>query len=415
MRSVRFVHAADLHLDSPFRGVDASDARVRSALVASTFEALDRIVALCVNEAVDFLVIAGDVYNSRDKSTAAQFRFQSAMERLADAGIPVYIAQGNHDPADGWSAGLRLPETVHYFSTREVEALPFERDGERVCTLYGRGYEHAAEKRDLSAGYRREAGDGIAIGVLHTNVGGRTDFEDYAPASMDALRAAQMDYWALGHIHKREVLSTSPAIVYAGSPQGLSPKEDDLHGCYLVEASSGSAKPEFHPTSSVVWARESVDVTECAGLDDVRDALRAVCHRVRDAAAGRPSIVRIDLLGRSDAHELLVRGTVMADLLRDLREEQLAGDPWVWVDRVLDKTSASLDIGAYRVSEDFAGDLVRLVDEMEADPSVVAALLAEVLGPIEALVGTQDIEVSGEELLLRARDLCLDRLEGEAR
>lgn len=415
MRPVRFVHAADLHLDAPFKGVDASDARVRAALIASTFEALDRVVALCLAETVDFLVIAGDVYNSRDKSTAAQFRFQSAMEKLAQAGVPVYIAQGNHDPADGWSAGLRLPETVRYFSTREVEAVAFERDGERLCTLYGRGYEHAAEKRDLAAGYRRVDGDVMAIGVLHTNVGGRTDFEDYAPASMDELRGARMDYWALGHIHKPEVLSESPAIVYAGSPQGLNPKEDGLHGCYLVEASPGSARAQFRLTCSVVWARESVDVSGCAGLDEVRDALRSTCGSVRSAADGRPAIVRIDLVGRSDAHELLVRGTVMSDLLRDLRDEQLAGEPWVWVDRIVDRTSATLDIDAYREEQDFTGDLVRLVDELAADPAAVAATLADVLGPIEALVGTQDLDITAEELLLRARDICLDRLEGEAR
>lgn len=415
MRSVRFVHAADLHLDAPFRGVDASDARVRAALIASTFEALDRIIALCVSEDVDFLVIAGDVYNSRDKSTAAQFRFQSAMERLAQSGIPVYITQGNHDPADGWSAGLRLPETVRYFSTGEVEAIPLVRDGETVCTIYGRGYEHAAEKRDLSAGYLRLAGDGIAIGVLHTNVGSRADVEDYAPASMGALRAARMDYWALGHIHKPEVLSESPAIVYAGSPQGLNPKEDGPRGCFLVEASSGSARAEFRPTCSVAWARESIDVCGCSGLDDIRDALRMTCARVRDGAGGRPAIVRVDLTGRSDVHGLLIRGTVMADLLRDLREEQLAGQPWVWVDRVVDRTSASLDIDTFRASQDFTGDLVRLVDEFAADPVAIAALVAEVLGPIESLVGVQDLEASPEELLIRARDVCLDRLEGEAR
>ena len=118
---VTFVHAADLHLDAPFQGIDASDDRVRSALVAATYEALDRIVGICLDEQVDFLVISGDVYNSRDKSLRSQFRFQSAMERLAEAGIHVFVAQGNHDPAEGWSAGLPMPETVHYFSTARVE------------------------------------------------------------------------------------------------------------------------------------------------------------------------------------------------------------------------------------------------------------------------------------------------------
>lgn len=415
MRPVRFVHAADLHLGAPFQGVDASDARVRAALLASTYEALDRIVELCLTEKVDFLLIAGDVHNSRERSRPAQFRFQAAMERLAEAGIPVYVARGNHDPADGWSAGLRLPETVHYFSTAAVEAFTVERDGEPICTIYGRGYERAAEKRDFASGYRRSPDDRVAVGVLHTNVGSRSDFEDYAPASMETLRGSGMDYWALGHIHKAEVLCVAPAIVYAGSPQGLNPKEDGLHGCYLVEADASGAMPEFRVVCSVTWARRSADASSCANIDDVRDVLRRVCDEVRSDAGCRPAIARIELTGRCEAHEALVSGASMTDLLCDLRDEQLAAYPWVWIDRVTDRTAASLDIDALRVQQDFTGDLVRLVDELVADPQAVAALLAEVLEPVEGSVGVVESDLTPEELVVRARDLCLDRLEGETR
>jgi DNA repair exonuclease SbcCD nuclease subunit len=413
MPSVRFVHAADLHLGAPFKGVDASDPRVSGALVASTFEALDRIVDLCVSEAVDFLLIAGDVRNSRDKSRSAQLRFQSAMARLSEAAIPVFIASGNHDPADGWSAGLAVPDTVRYFSTSEVEALPFERHGERVCTLYGRGYGHAAETRDLASGFRRSADDTLAIGVLHTNIGGRADFENYAPASMDTLRAARMDYWALGHIHKPEVLCEAPAIVYAGSPQGLSPKEEGLHGCYLVELGSAGAAIEFRPVCSVAWERRGVDVAARAGIEGVRDALRAECDAARSRSQGRPAIVRLDLVGRSEAHEQLVAGTAMTELLDDLRDEQMSADPWVWVDRITDHTTGSLDIERYRGSQDFTGDLVRLVDEIVADPARLAAMVAEVTAPLESSVGVFETDLTVEEMLLSARDVCLDRLEGE--
>lgn len=415
MRSVRFVHAADLHLDAPFQGVEASDPRVRAALIASTFEGLDRIVSLCVEERVDFLLIAGDVYNSRDKSLAAQLRFQRAAERLAEAGIPVYIAQGNHDPADGWSLGLRLPETVHYFSTREVEALAVERDGEVICTLYGRGYQHAAETRDLAAGFHRGAGDRVAIGVLHTNVGGREGFENYAPASLEELRAAGMDYWALGHIHKPDVVCEQPAIVYAGCPQGLNPKEDGLRGCYLVEVSAGHAEPAFRPTCSIVWDRREVDVSACGGIEDVRDAVRSACDDALRDAGDRPVVVRLELSGRSEAHAALVRGAVLRDLVADLREERLAREPWVWVDRVLDRTSAALDIERLRESQDFTGDLVRLVDDIARDPEFAAALVGETVRPIEGSVGARDIEFDSAELLVRARDIALDLLEGEAR
>lgn len=414
MRPVRFVHAADLHLDAPFLGVDASRSEVRSALVASTFEALDRIVDLCVAEEVDFLVIAGDVYNSRDKSLAAQLRFQAACERLAQARVPVFVAQGNHDPADGWSAGLRLPETVRYFSTRQVEALPVEREGEVICVLHGRGYEHAAEKRELASGFHRSSAGTVAIGVLHTNVGGREGFEDYAPASMETLRDAGMDYWALGHIHKPEMLSQSPAIVYAGCPQGLNPKEDGLRGCYLVEIADGHVDVAFRPTCSVVWSRTTVDVSSCDGIEAVRAALRDACDSARRDADGRPCVVRLDLIGRTPAHAALVRGTALTELVDDLRDEQLGSAPWVWVDRVLDRTAAVLDIDGHRGSQDFTGDLTRLVDEITADPKAVERLVADVLGPIESSVGSRDLGLDAMELLLQARDLCLDRLEGEA-
>jgi DNA repair exonuclease SbcCD nuclease subunit len=412
---VTFVHAADLHLDAPFQGIDASDERVRSALVAATYEALDRIVGLCLEERVDFLVVSGDVYNNRDKSLRSQFRFQAACQRLAEAGIHVFIAQGNHDPADGWSAGLPMPETVHYFSTTRVEAVPFERDGEAVCTLYGRGYPKSAERRDFAREFHRAPGDRVAIGVLHTNVGGREGYEDYAPSSMEELRAARMDYWALGHIHKPDVLSEDPRIVYSGCPQGLNPKEDGPRGCYLVTIDGAMVTQRFCPTHSVMWVRDSCDVSSCDGVEAVRDCVRVACARAGEQADGRPVVVRLDLVGRTEAHGVLSRGTAFTDLMRDAREEQMRGDPWVWIDRLLDRTDGLHDIEAYREAQEFGGDLVRLADEVAADPGRLQEMLDSVLEPLQASVGELDLGMTARDLLARARDVSLDRLEGGGR
>jgi DNA repair exonuclease SbcCD nuclease subunit len=414
MSSVRFVHAADLHLDAPFAGVDASDPRVKSALVASTFEAFERIVSLCLDERVDFLIIAGDVYDNA-RNFSAQLRFAQQAACLAEAGIPVFIAEGNHDPESVRPRDLSLPDNVRYFSSSSVERVPFVRDGEVVCALYGRGYGRAAETRNLAKDFRREAGDPIAIGVLHTNVGGREGFEDYAPASMDDLRAAQMDYWALGHIHKPEVLCETPAIVYAGCPQGRSPKEDGVRGCYLVQIADGHAEVTFRPTCSVLWERLTVDVAGIDGLDSVRSALRAACGSVRSSGEGRPGIVRIDLTGRSGLHGVLMRGTVLEELVRDLRDEQLSSNPWIWVDRVLDRTSATLDIDALRSESSFEGDLVRFADELCENEEALSATIAGLLQPIESSLGVADLGLTSRELLERARDVCLERLGGGVR
>lgn len=414
MRPVRFVHAADLHLDAPFAGVDASDPRVRAELVAAPAEAFERIVGLCIAERVDFLVISGDVYDD-PRSFNAQLCFQQQAKRLDEAGIGVFVVEGNHDPEIARPRDLRLPDNVRYFSTREVERVPVERDGAVICALYGRGYARGAETTNFAKGFAREQGDAVAVGVLHTNVGGREGAEDYAPASMDDLRSARMDYWALGHIHKPEVLSASPAIVYAGCPQGRSPKEDGLRGCYLVEIDGGHAQVEFQPTCSIVWVRRSIDISGLENVDEVRTAVRDACDAARLEGDGRPAVVRIELTGRTEAHATLVRGTVLADLLRDLRDEQMSDRPWVWIERLTDRTSAALEIDRLRDSQDFDGDLVRLADQLVADPEAMRAEIAAVLRPIEGSLGSVELTLTDAELVARARDTCLDRLEGEAR
>ncbi|TLM77499.1 MAG: DNA repair exonuclease, partial [Actinobacteria bacterium] len=271
---VTFIHTADLHLDAPFQGIGAASERVGRALAEATYEAFRRVVDTALERGVDFVVIAGDAYNSRDKSLRAQFRFREQMLRLAEKDIAVFVAQGNHDPASGWSAGLALPENVHVFAHDRVERLELTLDGEVAAVLYGRSFSKAAETENFSAGYRREGSDPIAVGVLHANVGSNSEYDPYAPATLEDLRAGRMDYWALGHIHKQEVLARDPWVVYAGSPQGLNPKETGPHGCLLVSVSRGGAVELEHvETAPVAWARLELDASETADLEGVRSLL----------------------------------------------------------------------------------------------------------------------------------------------
>lgn len=411
---VRFAHAADLHLDAPFKGIDATDPRVREALVASTYDALDALVAACIGNSVDFLVIAGDVYNESERSLRAEFAFRDACTRLAQAGARVYLARGNHDPASGRSAGLALPENVHIFSEHEVERVVFERGGEAVCALYGRSFRTAAERSNLAAGFTRDPGDALAIGVLHTNVGGRPDHEPYAPCSLDDLRAARMDYWALGHIHKPEVLAERPVIAYSGCTQGLSPNESGLRGCRIVTLDASGAASEFVPTSSVVWAREAVDATDLTTAADVALALAHSVEQAAHAAEGRHSVLRIDLIGRSAAHGVLARPGALRDLLADVRAGAMERDPWVWVDRITDLTRPAFDVDTLRDGVDFAGDLVRLTDDLLADDRRLLALVESAAGPVLSAMDTRDAPaLDAADLLERARDLALDRMLAE--
>lgn len=407
-RPVTFVHAADLHLDAPFKGVDATDPRIRTALTEATYAAFDRVIETCIEVGADFLVLAGDTYNSGDKSLRAQLRFQAGMRRLAEAGIPVYLVHGNHDPANGWSAGLEMPSSVHAFPTDSVGRFEVERDGEVLCTLYGRGFATKAVTTNLAREFHREPSDRIAIGVLHANVGGNTDYEPYAPCSLDDLRAARMDYWALGHIHKHDRLSEDPRAVYAGSPQGLSPKEAGEHGCYVVTISPGLAEERFVATDAVRWARAEIDISALPDIEALRDGVREVCERERESAGQRPVILRLDLVGRGPVHADLVRPGLLDDLIADARERHLAGEPWLWLARVRDLTHPAIDLSAVREGGGFAGDLVQLADELVAgDP---AALVDETLAPLRERLRGLDIDSSAPEIVERARDLCLDLL-----
>jgi DNA repair exonuclease SbcCD nuclease subunit len=408
---VRFVHAADLHLAAPFVGVDATDPRVRDALVAAPYEALDAVVELCISSEAHFLVVSGDVYNSAESPLRAELAFRNACARLAEAGIPVYVAHGNHDPANARSFGLEMPETVHVFSATEVERVVFERDGEALCAIYGRSFGTAAERDNLALGFSRDPSDVLAVGVLHTNVGGRPGHEPYAPCSLDDLRAARMDYWALGHIHKPEVLSEDPAIVYAGCTQGLQPNESGARGCRLVTLTQAGATSEFVPTARVIWSQATVDVSGAEDIDALRQLLLEAVDELVGASGGTPAVARLTIEGRSGAHAEVSRPGALADLLSEVRADALARDPWVWVDRIADRTRPALDIEALREGEDLAGDLVRIADALREDPARLEALVAEVSGPLFAVLDRREVtSPDAQSLLERACDLALDRL-----
>ena len=415
MRAVRFVHASDLHLDATFGGVDAADEIVAGALERSTLEALDRVVQLCIDREVDFLVIAGDLHNSGDHSLRAELAFQRAMRRLSDAGIDAFVVQGNHDPADGWTAGLELPQTVVVFPTDRVERHEVIRDDEVVCAVYGRSYPTRHVTENLALGYARREGDPLAIGVLHANVGQRAGWDNYAPCTVDNLRAAGMDYWALGHIHVAGRVSDNPPSVYSGSTQGLNPTEEGPRGCYLVELDGGGAVEEFVETASVRWRVLEIDCSEVANIDDLRTALEDACGAARDASGDRPTVNKIGLVGRSAIHADLARSGLLRDLIGDLRQEQLQLEPWVWLDTVRDATRPVLDLQEILAEEGLRGDLARLARDLEASPEEAERLVEDTLAPvIFPLAVRPELGVTGKDVVARALDLCLDLLSGDS-
>jgi hypothetical protein len=415
MQKVRFVHASDLHLDASFGGVDVTDETVAGDFSRSTLEALDRVVSLCIDREADFLVIAGDLFNSADRSLRGELAFQRAMRRLADRQIAAFVVQGNHDPADGWSAGLELPDTVAVFSAAEVERREFKRNGEVVCAIYGRSFPSKQVTENLARDFERRSDDPLAVAVLHTNVGQLSAWDNYAPCSLEDLRAAGMDYWALGHIHVPGRISDNPVVVYSGSTQGLNPTEEGPRGCFVVDLDRDGAREEFVETASIRWKSVEIEVGGVEDLEGLRSAVSGACDAARGDSGGRALVMRMELTGRSPLHSDLRRPGVLSDLVGDLREEQLGTEPWIWIDRLRDRTRPAIDLEAVAGEEGLRGDLVRLAAEWQKDATSANEMVDEILSPLLGqLPGSRGVDLSSRNVIQRACDLCVDRLSEDS-
>jgi DNA repair protein SbcD/Mre11 len=365
----RFLHAADLHLDSPFKGLSGQvPADILSEVRRSTFHAYERLVELAVREATDFVLFAGDIYDLADRSLAAQVAFQRGLEQLAEHGIRAYVIHGNHDPLDGGQAHLRWPDTVHVFSGERVEGVPFIKNGREAARVYGRSYPTGKFKERIAADYRRDADVPFAIGLLHTNLDGDLGHEAYAPSSRAELVAQGFDYWALGHIHKRAVIEEDPWIVYAGNLQGRSVKETGAKGCYLVDVDGGKVVgAEFRALDAVRWEQVDVDLTGAMTEGDVLARAEERLLQVQSEADGRPLIARVRLTGETQLHAGLRRTETLADWTAALQDLFRGRRPWLWIESLEAATRDEIDRARLRDEEHFVGDLLRLADRWRED------------------------------------------------
>ena len=358
MDRFRFVHAADLHIDSPFAGIGEEDNRIGSRLREATYDAFQNLVNLCVEKNADFLVIAGDVYDGADRSVRAQLRFRDGLYTLAKAGIQSFVVHGNHDPLDGWQSSIAWPEGVHIF-----DATPkwknFEKNGEVIAAIQGVSYPTREITDNLALQFSTPQSEKIfTIGLLHANVGANTFHPNYAPCSVEDLSVSGIDYWALGHVHTREILKNSnPVIAYPGNTQGRHPNENGPRGAFVVDVdSSGACKIEFTALDVVRWERINIDISNLNTIDSLDTKIRNATDMVNNTAENRDVICRINLIGRGSLHEQLGAEGAVEDLLYTVRNMWSDGNsPWVWVERITDSTRPEIDIESRAKQDDFLG------------------------------------------------------------
>jgi len=361
----RFLHTGDLHLDSPVEGLSAeAPPEVLAVLRAATTNAWNNVVGAAIGHQIDFVVIAGDVFEVASPTLLGQTRFRDGLARLADAGIASFVVHGNHDPLDGrtWAPSLDFPATVHRFGTDAGESVPVMRDGREIARIHGRSYPQSVVRDNYAAGMRAQPGSPFAIGLLHTNVGDRPGHHNYAPCSVEDLRASGMDYWALGHIHQPGQVLADPPAFYSGIPQGRDPGELGARGCYVVEVDAARrVTSSFVPTDVVRWHPLEVSIDALADDEAVRRACREAIGSALDASDGRSLVVRLRLTGRGPLHATLARPGYLDDLRQLLNEERNLALPFAWVESARDLTRPEADLDARREAPDFVGDFLRTV------------------------------------------------------
>jgi len=363
MESLRFIHAADLHLDSPFRGLANTAPRLRDELQAATLGAFERIVDHTIQSKADFLVLAGDLYDSKDRSLRALVGFRRQMERLAERDISVYIVHGNHDPLNGWGSEFQLPPNVTTFSGKP-STEPVIRRGKEIARVTGISYARERVTENLAAAMTPDSDSPYSVGLLHANVAGQTGHADYAPVTLDELTTSGFDYWALGHVHTRSVLAADPTtVVYPGNPQGRNPRESGPRGCLQVDIDrNGDAKLSFVETNLARWAHLEIPIQTHTRMDALVDALLEQGRAVAASFAG-PTVARCTLRGNGPLHPDLQREGMSEELSEQLRSV-------LPVESVRIATGPMLDFESLARTETLIADFLKMANRALEDPEL---------------------------------------------
>lgn len=370
----RFVHCADLHLDSPLRGLAAKEGAPIDAIRGATRRALENLVKLCIVEQVAFVVIAGDVYDGDWEDYSTGLFFQSQMVRLREHGISVFIIKGNHDAASLITRRLTMPDNVVEFPVDHPDTAFLEA---YKVAIHGQGFAVRAVTDDLSLGYPAPCPGYFNIGVLHTCAEGREGHESYAPCKVTNLIDKGYDYWALGHIHKREVLYERPWIVFPGNLQGRHIREAGAKGCTLVTVNGRDVQLEPRELDVLRWLVCEVDLsgvqTPQAGLAMVEASLVDLA----DAHAGYPLAVRVILKGETPLHDMWVGDPEQVDSEIRAAAMMAAGER-MWLERVQTLTVAPTDGQAGYHIDDASSLLRQSLRSLMEDETFLGEFLDEV-------------------------------------
>ncbi|EAD8613069.1 exonuclease SbcCD subunit D [Listeria monocytogenes] len=327
MKEIQFLHMADLHLDSPFIGLSTLPQPLFSAIQESTFQSLERITTVAIKEAVDFVLIAGDIYDSEDQSVRAQARFAKEMKRLEAANIPVFMIHGNHDFIEKHKEKLALPSNVHVFS-EQVEVMSYKTVTGVSVNIYGFSYNERHIRSSRVGEYKIQGDADFHIALLHgSEVSSSEEHDVYAPFRVQEISKKGFDYWALGHIHKRQLLAESPSIYYPGNIQGRNRKESGEKGASIITLSEASTTIDFIGTSPIIWEEAVITLPENSEIN----AFYRETTKLLESYQGRSHSYFLHIIVKMENKQKIDTN----DWLQMLQEEvEITDNTFVWVHKL---------------------------------------------------------------------------------
>ena len=369
----RFIHAADIHLDSPLRGLESYEDAPVEEIRGANRRAFDNLVELAIEEGVGFVLLAGDLYDGEWKDYHTGLFFAERMGRLRRQNIRVFMVSGNHDAASQITRTLQLPDNVQVLSTKKPQTILLD---DIDVAIHGQGYPSRAMSKNLAEQYPQYNPGYFNIGILHTALNGREGHEPYAPCTLDDLRQKGYDYWALGHVHKREEVSKDPWIVFPGNIQGRHIRETGAKGASLVTVENGEViGVEHHELDVLRWSVCRVDLSDCEVMNAVHDHVRQALEGELEQAEGRILAVRLVLTGDCPVHTRLLEDSVH---LRESFRSTAAGLGDMWLEKVLFKTDRKGSLKDAMGEETPLAGLMTAVEQFELDAGRLLDLVPEV-------------------------------------
>lgn len=410
---MKLVHAADLHLDSALAGLTRYESAPADEIRGATRRAFSNLVSLCLEERVSVLVISGDLFDGDWRDVSTGLFFAAQLSKLCEAGVQVAWIRGNHDAVSVIRRSVRLPESVLEFSAERAETRVFEQLG---VAVHGRSFAKRDVTEDLSATYPERVAGALNVGLLHTALEGRAGHDRYAPCRVESLVNRGYEYWALGHVHQREVVHSQPYVVFPGNLQGRHAREVGEKGATLVTFDGDRISSVEHRALDVVrWAEVAVSAASAQTFDDVLGAAQLALSSAAEAAQGRLLAFRVKVTGATPLDAQLRAS-------RDKLSEELCslsygvGGAGAWLEKVVLNTERPAQGNA--LGDDALAEIDRALSELLAADAPEA--LGEYLGDLSRKLPAEVLELVPElraaspeiaaELSLDVRSLLRERL-----